>query len=127
MRKALFVLAALISLAVAGMAAAHEHEGKDEAHDSLQTITGEVVDLACYLSAGEMGPNHRECAQKCITSGLPVGIKSGDQVYLAMTSEHGPANTLLASLAAQQVTVEGTVTERDGVHLIAIKKITLKE
>ena len=94
---------------------------------SAQKVTGEVVDLACYLSEGLSGPNHRECAQKCIASGLPVGIKSGDQIYLAMGSEHEPANKTLASLAAKNVTAEGTVTERGGVHLLAIKKLTVNE
>ncbi len=90
---------------------------------TAQTITGEVVDLACYLGEGAAGAAHRDCAQKCIASGLPVGIKSGDTVYLAISGEHGPANKTLASLAAQQVTVEGIVSERNGIHLIAIKKV----
>jgi len=91
----------------------------------FQKVTGEVVDLACYLSHGERGENHRECAMKCIQQGLPVGIKSGDTVYLAMSSEHTASNLTLAPLAAKQVTAEGEVTERDGVHLIAIKKVTV--
>lgn len=102
------------------MHAGHEHAG------GTQTITGEVVDLACYLGHGASGAGHKECAQKCIASGLPVGIKSGDTIYLAVGSAHAPANQELASLAAQQVTVEGEVSERDGVHLIAIKKVTPK-
>lgn len=96
------------------------HEGA-----GAQTITGEVVDLACYLGHGERGPGHAECARKCIASGLPVGIQAGDTVYLAVGSEHGTANATLAPLAAKQVTVEGTVSEKDGVHLIAIKKVTV--
>lgn len=102
----------------AALALAHNESG------SVQTIKGEVVDLACYLDHGAQGAKHQECAQKCITAGLPVGIKSGDTIYLAIGDEHGPANTALASLAAKQVTVEGKVTERDGVHLIAVKKVT---
>lgn len=103
----------------------HAHEAP-EASGGTQTIMGEVVDLACYLGHGEKGPGHKDCAQKCITSGLPVGIKSSDTLYLAIGSEHGTANAALASLAAQQVTVEGEVTERDGVHLIVIKRVTPK-
>ncbi len=114
---------------LAGFAVAHEGEshGGQEHGGAIQVVTGEVVDLACYLGEGLKGPGHRECAQKCITSGLPVGILSGDEVYLAMGSEHGPANQTLAPLAAKNVTAEGTVTERNGVHLIAIKKVTVVE
>ena len=113
-------------LLASGLGIAHEGESHGE-EQGLHSVTGEVVDLACYLGHGEMGPAHRDCAQKCIASGLPVGIKSGDEIFIAITSEHGTANATLASLAAKQVTAEGVVTERNGVHLIAIKKVTLKE
>ncbi len=115
--------------------AGHEHAGgtqrlpQEEAapRASAQTVTGEVVDLACYLGHGEKGASHRDCAEKCITSGLPVGIKTADALYLVIGGEHGPANQTLASLAAKQVEAEGTVTERDGVRLLALKKVTVQE
>ena len=117
----------VLALAIAGSVPAvawaedHEHGG------ATQVVTGEVVDLACYLSEGARGAGHRECAQKCINSGLPVGIKTADRLYLVIGSEHGPANKALASLAAKTVEVEGKVTERDGVHLLALQKVTVKE
>ena len=126
MRKAILAGLILGLAAWAGPAAAHQGMEDEEKVGSEQTITGEVVDLACYLSEGASGPGHKDCAQKCIASGLPVGIKSGDEIYVAIGSEHGPANAALAPLAAKQVTAEGTVTERNGVHLIAIKKVTAK-
>lgn len=129
--KRLLLAAVAVSVAsVSGVGLAEE--GHSYAHEApkasagAQTITGEVVDLACYLGHGERGPGHKDCAQKCITSGLPVGIKSEKTLYLAIGSEHAPANAALASLAAQQVTVEGEATERDGVHLIVVKKVTPK-
>lgn len=108
-------------MAWAGLGLAHE----GEVHG--QSITGEVVDLACYLDHGASGAGHQECARKCIASGLPVGIKSGDTVYLAIGGGHGTANGALAPLAAQQVTVEGEFSERDGVHLVTVKKVTAKK
>ncbi len=134
MNKRIIAVAVLSWAMGTGMALAH---GTGEAHDesreavsmenqgSAQTITGEVVDLACYLGHGELGPGHRDCAQKCIASGLPVGIKSKDELYLVVGTEHNPANKTLASLAAKKVTAEGTVTEKDGMHLIAVKKVTV--
>ena len=62
-------------------------------------------------------------AKKCIESGLPVAIKVGDQLYLAAMDSHDSANKILAQKAGQQVTVEGTVYEKDGQKLIAISKI----
>jgi hypothetical protein len=130
MKRLLLAAVAVGVASVSGVGLAEE--GHSHAHEApkasvgTQTITGEVVDLACYLGHGEKGPGHKDCARKCITSGLPVGIKTADGLYLAIGSEHAPANAALASLAAQQVTVEGEVTERDGVHLIVIKKVTPK-
>ena len=126
MKRVWATIAMLCLAAWAGQAAAHQGMEDEEKVGSEQTITGEVVDLACYLSEGASGPGHKDCAQKCIASGLPVGIKSGDEIYVAIGSEHGPANAALAPLAAQEVTAEGIVTERNGVHLIAIKKVTPK-
>lgn len=126
MKRVWVAITMLGLVALPGWAAAHQGMEDEEKVGSEQTITGEVVDLACYLSEGASGPSHKDCAQKCIASGLPVGIKSGDEIYVAIGSEHGPANAALAPLAAQEVTAEGTVTERNGVHLIAIKKVTLK-
>lgn len=121
-----FLLAVgFVSLPWGGVVA---HEG--EVHGgqaSVQTVTGEVVDLACYLAEGARGAGHRECAQKCIASGLPVGIKAEDRLYLVVGSKHGPANETLAPLAAKTVTAEGTVTERDGVHLLAVEKVSVQE
>lgn len=108
----------------------HEHGGQPVTARKAtgdQEVTGEVVDLACYLGHGERGAAHRDCAEKCISSGLPVGIKTAGALYLVVGGEHGPANSQMASLAAKQVVAEGTVTERDGVRLLALKKVTVKK
>ena len=126
MKKAwmVWVLCGGVLLPVTGFAESEGHEG--HAGGAVQSVTGEVVDLACYLGHGAGGPEHRDCAEKCIGSGLPVGIKTADALYLVIGSDHGPANSQLASLAAKTVVAEGTVTERDGVHLLALKKVTVK-
>ena len=120
MKKAIW-MGGLLALMCAGIVLAHEEA------TGMQTITGEVVDLACYLGHGAAGAGHRECAQKCISSGLPVGIKSGNTVYIAISSEHGSANATLAPLAGQIVVAQGEISEKDETHLIAIKTVKLKE
>ena len=111
----------------AGRLWAHEghHEQVEENTAHEQTLTGEVVDVFCYLSHGKegLGAGHAGCAKKCIQSGLPVAIKVGGQLYLAAMDSHDPANAKLAALAGQQVTVHGTVMEKDGQHLISISRI----
>jgi len=124
-------------LLMAGMSAAwaheaHEHEATAApaqaavgAQAGEQALTGEVVDVFCYLSHPKdgIGKDHAGCAKKCIKSGLPVAIKVGDQLYLASMADHTAANEKLAELAAEQVTVTGKVMEKDGQHLVAITSI----
>jgi hypothetical protein len=83
------------------------------------TVTGEVLDMACYLDHGAHGAKHAACAAKCIRSGLPVGIKSeaDGQVYL-LIGQHEPLNDKLADYAGKTITVTGKLAERDGLKLI---------
>jgi hypothetical protein len=83
------------------------------------TVTGEVLDMACYISDNLSGPDHAECARTCIKKGLPVGIKSqtDGRVYLLV----GDANSLndqLADYAAKTITVKGKIRSRDGFAML---------
>lgn len=131
MRQSLrWVMLGVLCLAAHTAWAHEEHAGG--AHEQVaentgkeETLTGEVVDTFCYLSHGAegLGKGHAECARKCIKQGLPVAIRVGDRLYLAAMANHQPANQALGALAGTQVTVHGTVMERDGQHLISITRI----
>jgi hypothetical protein len=93
------------------------------------TITGEIVDLSCYLQLGKHGAAHASCGSKCIASGEPIGIvtKSGE-VYLAMAEEHDPrrdGKTTFRKAAADNfakvMTVTGTTTTVNGVKTIYVQ------
>jgi len=118
------IVASMFSLSRASALAHEEHGQVNE-----QELTGEVVDVFCYLSHGEegRGKGHSNCAKKCIQGGLPVAIKVGDQLYLASMADHTAANATLAELAAEQVTVRGKVMERDGQRFIAISHVEKAE
>ena len=128
-RTAPFVIGVALAMSGGGVWAHEGHEGASEpaAENTAaeQTLTGEVVDVFCYLSHGQegLGKGHAGCAKKCIGSGLPVALKVGDRLYLAAMASHDPANAALADLAGKQVTVHGQVMEKDGQHLISITKV----
>ncbi|MDD2763794.1 MAG: hypothetical protein PHE83_07470 [Opitutaceae bacterium] len=82
------------------------------------TVTGEVLDMACYLDHGAQGEKHADCARKCISSGLPVGIKGADGTVYLLIGEHVPANAELAQYAAKTITVKGKAASRDGINLL---------
>jgi hypothetical protein len=83
------------------------------------TVTGEVLDMACYIADNLSGPEHAECAKTCIRKGLPVGIKSQDdgRVYL-LVGNNNSLNDQLADYAAKTITVKGKIRSRDGFAML---------
>ena len=111
--------AALFALSPVIAHEGHEHGEKNElASGETKQITGEVIDMACYIDHNATGEKHADCATKCITSGLPVGLKTGDGKIYLLIGEHKPLNSELAQYAAKKITVEGKLTSRDGVSMI---------
>jgi hypothetical protein len=93
------------------------------------SVTGEVIDMACYFDDGASGPGHAECARMCIASGLPVGLKGKDgKIYVLIgkqvppssqpAAKHESLNAQLAPYAAKIVTVSGTIVSKKGVNVI---------
>jgi hypothetical protein len=93
------------------------------AADDAKSVTGEVVDLMCYIDHEAKGDKHAGCAEKCIKSGGPVGLLTkDDQLYLVI-GDHQPMNEELAPYAAKTVTLKGKVVERNGVKMIENAKL----
>ena len=93
------------------------------------SVVGEVIDYSCYLQVGKHGDKHRDCGQKCVRNGQPVGLltKDGD-VYLLMDEEHDPRRDGMTAfrqkavdLMAYIVTVNGTLTEVAGQKAIYVQ------
>jgi hypothetical protein len=84
---------------------------------ATKSVTGEVVDLMCYLDHGAKGEKHQSCAQKCIKGGGPVGLLSGEDLYLVI-GDHKPMNEELAPKAGQTITLKGKVVEKHGMKMI---------
>ena len=84
------------------------------ADGSTVTITGEVLDMACYIAFNLSGPEHADCARTCIKNGLPVGIKAPDGKAYLLVGANEPLNNQLADYAAKTITVKGKIRQRDG-------------
>jgi len=87
-------------------------------------VTGEVLDMTCYIASNLSGPAHAECARICIKSGEPAGIKARDGKVYLLTGEPGHSvNAELAEYAAQVVTIKGKQTVRDGFVQLQVEEI----
>jgi len=112
-------IVAALAIAPLGVLQAHENDqGKDKTDTAAdKTVTGEVVDLMCYLDHNAMGDKHAGCAGKCIKGGGPVGIVSNGKSYL-IVGDHKPINDQLAEFAGKTITVKGKLAERGGMAMI---------
>jgi hypothetical protein len=88
-------------------------------------VTGEVVDMMCYVDHGAKGEKHAACAAKCIRGGGPAGITSEGKTYLVV-GDHKPMNDQLAEYAGKTITLKGKVAERDGISMIENAEIVKK-
>jgi len=87
-------------------------------------VTGEVLDMTCYIASNLSGPDHAECAKVCIRSGEPAGIKAQDGKVYLLTGEPGHSiNAEVAEYAAKTVTIKGRQTFRDGFAQLQVEEI----
>lgn len=116
MRKAiyLFLLAALVSLTLA----AYADEG------SAGTWTGEIIDVACYVSHGDggRGPDHAKCAKGCIKGGQPMGLLTDDGTLYILAADHANGAPFEAAkeLAGEMAEIQGTASEKSGVKMVTV-------
>ena len=118
----------IVALAAAPCALAHdEHGGDKEKLDASapKEVTGEVVDLMCYIDHNAIGEKHAGCGNKCIKGGGPVGIVENGKAYLVV-GEHKPINEALAESCGKTITLKGKLAERGGMALLENAEIVKK-
>ena len=118
----------IAALAVSPLALAQEHEhGKQDLTAAAEkTVTGEVVDMMCYVDHNAVGEKHgQSCGAKCIKSGGPVGVVENGKAYLVV-GEHKPMNDQLAEYCGKSITLKGKLAERGGIAMIENAEIVKK-
>lgn len=117
--------AILISAAITAVAMKlSERKREHLAQGEEVMVTGEVLDMTCYIASNLHGPEHAVCARECIKSGLPAGIKAADGTVYLLTGKPGESvNRRLADYAAQIVTIKGKLTTRSGFTQLQVDEI----
>jgi len=115
----------IAALACAPLAIAQENEHGSDPTASKE-VTGEVVDMMCYVDHNAVGEKHgQSCGAKCIKGGGPVGIVSEGKAYLVV-GEHKPINDQLAEYCGKTITVKGKLAERGGIAMIENVEVVKK-
>ncbi len=112
MSKKLMMLPLALVL-VAGISLADDHEG---------SWTGEVVDLACYVTQGAHGADHAGCAKSCVKNGQPMGLLTSDGTLVLLSADHkdGDPYEALKEWAGAEATVMGSLAEKDGMKVVTV-------
>lgn len=93
------------------------------------TLTGEVLDLSCYIQLGKRGDGHKACGAKCVTNGAPVGLITKDnKVYLLIPEQHHPRRDGKLAFAKEYaakmgttITVSGMLSENGGIPTVFVE------
>jgi hypothetical protein len=119
MKRAFIPILAAVGCCFSSVALAHG----DDAKAAVQTIQGELVDLACYLEHGGHGEKHKACATSCAQSGLPIGLLDKHGHLYLLIGDHKPLNAQVADKMGDTVTATGTVSERNGMKMIEASSV----
>ncbi|HET7904021.1 MAG TPA: hypothetical protein VFM17_05630 [Candidatus Eisenbacteria bacterium] len=109
--------------------------GMTPANRRLVTLRGEVVDFYCFIEKGLRGPGHLECAVKCVSGDICMGLYTTDGELLMVSVNHLRAMDPLSfkgipdpfnrcrGLLAQTVDLTGYRMERFGQKIIEIMDV----
>lgn len=92
------------------------------------TVTGEVVEVSCYMQLRKRGTAHLDCGKECIRNGQPIGIVDKDgTLYIIMAEQHDPRRRgevdikrTFMPLLATTVTVSGMEADYQGVKALYV-------
>lgn len=94
---------------------------------AADTVTGEVVDLTCYMAHPDTGhgPSHRKCAEGCAKKGLPMAILTEDKQVVLLLQDHDNPKAYADVVArpADTVTVEGRRVTEGGATAILVQGV----
>jgi len=105
------------------------------ANRTLVTLRGEVVDYYCFIEKGLRGPGHLECAVKCVSGDICMGLYTTDGELLMVSVNHLRAMDPLSfkgipdpfnrcrGLLAQTVDLTGYRMERLGQKIVEIMDV----
>ncbi|MEX6691290.1 hypothetical protein QTN47_27520 [Danxiaibacter flavus] len=93
-----------------------------------KTISGEVLDMSCYMAKGAHGMDHKDCASSCIKGGSPMGLLTSDGKVYLLVENHDKKDAYAEAKkhAGEQVTVSGTVSEKGGLQGIVVNEVKAK-
>lgn len=84
------------------------------------TLKGEILDMGCFMGRAAKGEKHKECALKCVSNGMPMGLMTADGKVYLLTLNHDNADPYnqCKEWAGSMVEITGVVSQRAGMKSI---------
>ena len=135
MVKGLMMAVALVGLLGAGAAWAHDMDKMDAKGDmkgmdmkdkddmkaapgKTVTLTGEVLDMDCYMNEGASGKEHKSCAVMCLNNAAPVGLLTSDGKAYFLTANEDKGKTQfydnVRKWGGEKAKITGVMQKRGG-------------
>ena len=105
MKRLVIALLALSFMAFYAVSPADEMKMDKAEKTKKVTLTGTLVDVACYLDDGDTGNDHggmKACGTECLKGGSPAGLLVDKKLYIVVF----PA-AVFADYAGQQLELTG--------------------
>jgi len=127
--RSAWILAAVVALVGFAVANAAEEKKAEPAKPAATTISGEILDMGCYMDHGAMGEKHAQCAAMCAAGGSPIGLLTDKGVVYLLTAPHESkdAYNKAKEWAGKKVEVTGMVHERAGMKSIEVASLKAAE
>ncbi|HYQ88137.1 MAG TPA: hypothetical protein VEU09_00755 [Candidatus Binatia bacterium] len=92
---------------------------------AAKTVSGEIVDLSCYLGHGAKGAAHKECAATCIANGGPMGLLTDKGVLYVLTMNHENPDAFNAAKkhAGDMVKVTGAIAMKSATRALEVNAV----
>src|SRR5262245_768485 len=122
MNRFVWLLPVAVLATVAAFAIAQEKKEKKELEKV--TLSGQVIDLACYLGLDALAGDHQQCAELCVKNGATTGFKTKDHTYVVVRDPmHQKDAPGLTRFVNKEVEISANVFEKDGIRGVKILSI----
>lgn len=129
--KNLMSIAAALMLGAAPLAAqGHDHSAHAAKSGSASMeMTGEILDMNCYMTHGGAGPKHAKCAKACALKGAPLGLldeKGGVHLLVVDHDDEKPMKRA-QELAGEKVKISGKMSAKGGLSAVVLASVEPKK
>lgn len=107
-----------------GMDMSSSTKDADAKSTTSVVLTGEVLDMDCYMNEGAHGKDHQSCAVMCLNNGAPVGLLTADGKAYFLTANEDKGKTKfydsVRGWGGQKAKITGVLQTRGGALCVRI-------